>query len=411
MSTALRIAAVGEALQALLLPVVQAVAADAQVRIGPPTAEVGGQLWTGLNLYLFHIARNTNQGALDLPTRNPRGTVEQRPMMAIDLHYVFSFYGDASRQVPEQLLGGVMSALNAEPTLTGVVLSSMVAHDPAGFVARSELVDQPERVSFEILKMTLEDLTRVWGMFQTPYTLTVPVMASLVMLEAELVPRPAPPVRLVHLSVGPGPAPELVGGEPAVVEEGDVVAIAASGLDRHGALVEIGGERFEADRVDANGLRLRLDRRHLEGVRAGPVAVRVMAGDGVHVGETGVVVRPRVRQVEALRVRQPGVLRPVGRAAPVAVQVEVTPPVGREQVVGLRLVPVRDPTRRIGGQPSASAPLSPETVEVDPAGAVVARFAAVAGGVYRVELSVDAQAAVAAPVVRNDLARDMVRVR
>lgn len=411
MSTALRIAAVTEALQTLLLPVVQAVTADAQIRVGRPQAEDGGVLWQGLNVYLFHVARNTDAGALDLATRDPRGTLIQRPQMAVDLHYLFSFFGEAEKQVPEQMLGGVLAALHAEPTLTGAMLDALVAHDPSGFVARSDLSAQTDRVSFEILKMSLEDLTRVWGMFQLPYTLTVPIVASMVRLEAELTPHPAPPVRLVHLSVSTGPAPTLLDGPLTVAEMGDVVALPARGLESTGAALELGGGRFPVDRVQPGEVRLRLRAEHLGGVRPGPVPLTLRTADGVLVGTSTVTVRPQIQGVEALRIRQSGVSRPVGRSGPVLLHLDVMPPVGGDQSVTVSITPVADPTKRIGGQPSVATAPAPESVEVDPAGTVQARFPPLAAGVYRVALSVDGVDGQPAPAQVRALSRDMVRVR
>lgn len=409
MSTSLRIAGVTEALQTLLLPVVQAVTADAQVRIGRPRADDGGVLWQGLNVYLFHVARNTNAGALDLATRDSRGTLMQRPRMAVDLHYLFSFFGDAEKQVPEQMMGRVLTALHAEPTLTGPMLDALVAHDPTGFVARSELVEQADRVTFEILQMSLEDLTRVWGMFQLPYTLTVPIVASMVLLEAELTPQPAPPVKLVRLAVLPGPAPAL-GDSPPPAQVGEVLAVPVTGLELAGAIFDFGGVRAAADRVTAREARLLLKAEHLTAMHPGAATLTLLTGESMLVGEIGVTIRPWIAGGSTRRVRPAGGNRPVPRGGPIELTVDVSPPPAAEQTLQVSLTAIADPTSRLGRPPTDPAVMA-QSVEVADDGQVNARFEALAAGVYRVDVVVGGVSSAPASAVRRTLSRDMVRIR
>jgi len=411
MSTALRIAAVSEALQTLLLPVVQAVTADAQVRIGRPTVDDGGSLWQGLNLYVFHIARNTNAGALDLATRSSRGTLLQRPRMAVDLHYLFSFFGDAEKQVPEQMMGRVLTALHAEPTLTGSMIDALVAHDPTGFVARSDLTEQADRVTFEILQMSLEDLTRVWGMFQLPYTLTVPIVASMVILEAELTPEPAPPVRLVQLSVVPVAEVGLSGATLPPAEVGDVVAVPGVGLEATGAVFDLGGVRRPADRVTATEARLRLKPDDLAALHPGPVTLTVLTGEGMVIGRAGLVVRPSIQGAKARRVRQPGLVQPVGRAGPVALHLELSPPASADRAIEVAVDPVADPSTPVTGRRPSTGRSTASRVVVEDDGTTTAHFDALRAGVYRIAVVVGGEASTPAAAMRRVLSRDMVRVR
>ena len=71
----------------------------------------------GVNMFFFQVTPNAALRNDDLPLRRSDGTLSTRPRAAVDLHYLFTFYGDESTYEPERLLGCVVSALHARPAL------------------------------------------------------------------------------------------------------------------------------------------------------------------------------------------------------------------------------------------------------------------------------------------------------
>src|SRR4029450_9163552 len=58
-------------------------------------AALGG---TRVNVYLYQVTPNAAWRNSDLPTRADNGRLMQRPRVALDLHYLFTFYGSEASQ-------------------------------------------------------------------------------------------------------------------------------------------------------------------------------------------------------------------------------------------------------------------------------------------------------------------------
>src|SRR5947199_7168098 len=58
---------------------------------------------TRINIYLYQVTPNAAWRNADLPTRRSDGSLIQRPQVALDLHYMISFYGDESQLVSQRL--------------------------------------------------------------------------------------------------------------------------------------------------------------------------------------------------------------------------------------------------------------------------------------------------------------------
>src|SRR5262245_37288717 len=48
----------------------------------------------GVNVFLHHVTPNPHWRNADQPSRRADGSGIQRPQIAVDLHYVLTFYGD-----------------------------------------------------------------------------------------------------------------------------------------------------------------------------------------------------------------------------------------------------------------------------------------------------------------------------
>ncbi len=213
MSNFLAIATATATLQQLLLESlgVDVPGADATT-LRPDNARLTTPGNYGVNIYLYQTAPNAAWRNSDLPTRGASGRLRQRPKIALDLHYLLTFYGDEESLQPQRILGSVARTLHARPVLTGdmiqAAIDAAVSVDPGHFLSDSDLADAIERVKFTPVPLSLEELSKLWSVFfQTPYTLSMAYLGTVVMIEAEETPSLALPVRTPVIDV----APELPG--------------------------------------------------------------------------------------------------------------------------------------------------------------------------------------------------------
>ena len=94
MSNYLAIATVTATLQRTLQATVQVDVDGARVTTVRPDSVGSGTPETGVNLYLYNVAHNPAWGNADLRTRNTERDFLKRPLVALDLHYLISCYGN-----------------------------------------------------------------------------------------------------------------------------------------------------------------------------------------------------------------------------------------------------------------------------------------------------------------------------
>ncbi|MFO1434143.1 MAG: DUF4255 domain-containing protein [Candidatus Competibacteraceae bacterium] len=194
MSSALAIAKVTKSLAQVVQKAIDPTGGG--VVIGRPVAPSGGDTAGKVHVYLYRVTPNAACANTELPTRRGDGSLAQRPQVALDLHYLLTFYGDATELQPESMLGAVMRDLHAHPLL--------------------KLADAVSPIRLTLVPLNLEELSKLWSVFfQTPYTLSVAYQASVVLIESEETPQPVPPVlqrgkdeRGVDSLLGPFPSLE-----------------------------------------------------------------------------------------------------------------------------------------------------------------------------------------------------------
>lgn len=146
-----------------------------------------------INIYLYQVTPNAAYRNNDLPTRRADGTVLHRPMAALDLHYMISFYGNENDLEPQRLLGSVVRALHTQPFLTREKIRQTILNTP--ILDGSTLADQVELVKFSPLHLSLEEFAKIWSIFyQIPYVLSVAYQASVVLIEEDISTQNALPV-------------------------------------------------------------------------------------------------------------------------------------------------------------------------------------------------------------------------
>lgn len=168
------------------------VSTGVDVKIGRPTAPEGNDAPPRkVQIFLYQVTPNAALRNLDLPTRESGGQrVLQRPQVALDLHYLFSFYGDDERLEPQLLMGQVVRDIYARPILSRQTIASIIGNignaERRQIIEDSQIGNSLELVKFTPSVLSLDDMFKLWSVFsQTPYVLSVAYQATVVLIEAE----------------------------------------------------------------------------------------------------------------------------------------------------------------------------------------------------------------------------------
>jgi hypothetical protein len=285
MSNFLAIATVTATLRRMLQAVVAAEISGATVTTVRPGGPGGGLPQTGVNIFLYQVTPNPDLRNEDLPTRRPDGSAVDRPVAAVDLHYLFSFYGDESLLEPHRLLGGTLRALHARPIVTREAIRETLADPQLGFLAGSDLADDVDVVRIVPLGLNLQELSQLWmGIFsKTEYALSVAYRAAVVLLTADERPSPSLPVRERRLLVEALRQPTIDAvsaaggpGEPIVL--GSTVRLVGQRLQSGLTQVRLAGQEVTPTVVSDNEIRFPLSSPAVDTapLRAGLLGVQVL---------------------------------------------------------------------------------------------------------------------------------------
>lgn len=371
MSNHLAIATVTAALRRGLLAAVLADVAGSQVtHVRPDRPGVGGSPQRGVNLFLYQVSQNAALRTDDLPTRDGTGRLRQRPRVALNLDYLFSFYGDDSLLESQRLLGTTLRFLHARPQLTRAQIEAAVADSTTPFLAGSNLADQVGPVTFSPISLSLEDLSRVWSIFiQVPYVLSAAYRAGVVIVEPTFAPAPALPVRAFHAVAIPFRRAVIerveADGRAGVPAEVDTTLfIRGHGVSGGRAAVVINGYQVRpgADDVSEGGVRVSLTRVPLTTLRPGIGTVKIVRD--LDLGEPPAPHRVLESNLAALT------LRPLVadlQASVTELRVQVAPPVGDRQLA-LLLLDAVDESRSFSLSPIGDGITEPVSVSASAAG-------------------------------------------
>ncbi len=206
MSNFLAVATVTETLRQMLNSAVSRdVSGGARATAVRPAASdkssMSGLPEVGVNIFLYQIGFNAERRNSDLPNRRADGSLMQRPKVALDLHYLLTFYGDEKQLEPQRLLGSAVSALHSRPALSRPQIQmALQAND---FLEGSDLAEELEMVKFTPLPLSIEEMHNLWsGFFQSPYVLSIAYQASVLFIEGRETPQESLPVQRVSISAG-----------------------------------------------------------------------------------------------------------------------------------------------------------------------------------------------------------------
>ena len=286
MSNFLAVATVTAALQKLLEVHVTPDVAGSTVTTDRPDTKKS-QTQPAINVYLYHVEPNAALLGSDLPTRRADGTLAQRARAAVDLHYLFTFYGNDAELEPQRLLGAAVRTLHSHPIVSRDLVAAVVA--AAGAVtprhpslATSDLGDALDVVRVCPHPLDLEALSKLWSVFfQTPYALSMAWTASVVLLEETTTPIEAKPVLVPALSVAPLLRPVIgavtMAADPAAPITAGTVRITGDELLGDTTTVRVGGVDLAPEPSPATSAVIEVDLAAAVGsLRAGPVAFQIV---------------------------------------------------------------------------------------------------------------------------------------
>ena len=265
MSDHLAIAAVSAAVGQLIQGALDVDVPGALVSHDRPGAP-GEESRRGTNIFLYQVLPSASLRNNDLPTRTPAGNIVQRPTAALDLAYLFTFYGDALLFEPERMAGSLARLLHQHPILHRDLIEAAVAANPEA-IGDADLADAPELVKFTPTPLNLEELSKLWSiLFQTSYKLSVAYRASVVQIESRSRSRPALPVQRRDLFPFTLDGLDIAGVEAAagpglpILWESEI-RLSGRGFDRPDARLRIGDAAVVPDpaRTTANETVLTLD--------------------------------------------------------------------------------------------------------------------------------------------------------
>ncbi len=356
MSNYLAIATVTATLQRALQAVVGADVPGAKANTARPDATGHGLPEIGVNIFLYQVTPNSVLRNADLPTRNADGRAGQRPVIALDLHYLLSVYGNDGQLEPQRVLGSVVRTLHAWPLLTRQMIRDTVTDPAYAYLATSNLADAIDPVRFSPLSLSLEELSKLWSVFfQTPYALSTAYRASVVLIEEELSPVVPKPVLERQLFVVPFQHPFIENLDPQILAAGDTLTITGQNLRGDVTKVKFGDTLAVPASVTGQQIKVTLPATLQPGVRTAQVIHDFNFGtpDEPHRGFDSNV---------APFILQPAITTatPVTVARGATLTLDFAPPIGREQSVALLLnndtqsfvIPL--PTRLPTNPPTAS---------------------------------------------------------
>ena len=196
MSNYLAIATVTEALKQLLQTEVGRDVPGVQITTVRPDTSSSNVSGACINIFLYQVTPNPAWRNADLRTRRPKGELYKHGQAGLDLHYIFTFYGNEQELEPQQLMGSTIRILVDQPLLTQAAIEESIAHTSIPVLENSTLADQVQLVKFIPSTITTEDLSRIWSIFfQVPYALSFAYQATAVLIQGEKVGRAALPVR------------------------------------------------------------------------------------------------------------------------------------------------------------------------------------------------------------------------
>jgi hypothetical protein len=158
----------------------------------PDKARQDNETNNRVNLFLYQVVRNAAWVNADMPRQVLPGEIGNPPL-PLNLFYLVTAYGkdnDVSAPSGHELLGAAMSVLHDHPIL-GAEEIRLATQGP---FPDSDLDRQIERVRLTYHPISLDELSKLWTGFATPYRLSAAYEAAVVLIESRRPTRSGLPV-------------------------------------------------------------------------------------------------------------------------------------------------------------------------------------------------------------------------
>ncbi|HEY0063201.1 MAG TPA: DUF4255 domain-containing protein [Telluria sp.] len=143
-----------------------------------------------LNIFLYQTVINPAWRNMDMPRQVRPGEIAP-PALALNLHYLVTAFARGDNDNDDTasgnlLMGGAMSVLHDH-----AILGREEIRDALG---DSNLADQVERIRITPLALSIDEMTRLWGTFQSPYRISAAYECAVVLIDSQQAGRAALPV-------------------------------------------------------------------------------------------------------------------------------------------------------------------------------------------------------------------------
>ena len=214
MSNDLAIAAVTKTLRYLIKNSFGDLLDESHVTAMPPDKVDDSAIGDGLvNLFLYHVTYDAALANMAMQDNRLKPNEAGFPPIPLVLHYLVTAYSKTKDPefTSDKLLGKAMSVLHDHPILSAAEIQSALKD--------SELHEQIERVRITREIMTVDEMSKLWMMFQTNYRLSAGYQVSVVLMESTRAPKtPLPVLQRGEADKGVASQSDLSPPYPAITE-------------------------------------------------------------------------------------------------------------------------------------------------------------------------------------------------
>jgi hypothetical protein len=217
----------------------QSALADLRVTAVPPDQAGTDVSTSALNVFLYQVATNAAWRNMNVPRQVPAGSIASPapdiPPVALDLNYLITAYGKDNDDTLAHVALAQAVSLLADNACLSPQLIQQATVNPA--ITGIDLYQQMERVRLTPKPLTVEEISKLWTIFQAKYRISVSYQASVVLIDSAQPSRAPLPVISFTIAAGPGPTtlPTLTAilapNGQASARLGDTIVISGYNLD------------------------------------------------------------------------------------------------------------------------------------------------------------------------------------
>lgn len=176
MSNSLAIAAVTLTLRNLISAGVNSDMSGTDVTTRPPDKARNGGSKNQINLFLYQTSFNAAFRNMDMPNRVKPGETGAPPL-PLNLSYLMTAYGENDDDaLSHRLLGRAMSVLHDHALLDKTEIQSALPE--------SDLGEQLEKLHITHQPLPIDEMSKLWTIFQTQYRISTAYEVSVVLIES-----------------------------------------------------------------------------------------------------------------------------------------------------------------------------------------------------------------------------------